>query len=154
MNVRKASLIDRPSLIEMRILYLNEDNGPLEPELETQVRKQLPDYLSAKIGKELYAFIAEDGGKAVGCCMLLVNEKPAGPRFPHGLTGTVLNVYTRPEYRRQGIAGGLMGLLIAQAKELRLNIIELQATPDGAKLYKSLGFEQDFSRYTHMKMVF
>lgn len=154
MQVRKASVIDIPALVEMRILYLTEDCGPLEPELEKQIRHQLPDYFTSKLGKELFAFIAEDNGEAVGCCLLLVTEKPANTRFPHGLTGTVLNVYTKPEYRRQGIAGGLMGLLIAQAKELRLDLIELKATADGAKLYKSLGFEQDFSKYTDMKMVF
>lgn len=154
MTVRKASLSDIPSLVDMRILYLNEDNGQLDTETEKQIRKQLPGYFTAKLGKELYAFIAEDNGCTVGCCLLLVTEKPANPRFPHGMTGTVLNVYTCPEYRRQGIAGGLMGLLIAQAKELRLDLIELKATADGAKLYKSLGFEQDFSRYTDMKMVF
>lgn len=154
MIVRKASESDIPSLIEMRILYLTEDHGQLGAELEGRIRRQLPGYFDAKLGKELFAFIAEDNGNAVGCCLLLVTEKPANPRFPNGLSGTVLNVYTRPEYRRQGIAGGLMGLLIAQARELGLDLIELKATPDGARLYKTLGFEQDFSRYTDMKMIF
>ena len=154
MVIRKASFSDIPSLIEMRMLYLNEDHGKLSPELEKQILGHLPVYFNAKLGKDLFAFIAEDNGNTVGCCLLLVTEKPANPRFPNGRSGTVLNVYTLPEYRRQGIAGGLMGLLIAQARELKLDLIELKATPDGARLYKSLGFEQDFSRYTDMKMIF
>jgi hypothetical protein len=46
-----------------------------------------------------------------------------------------------------------MRMLINDAVELGLDLIELKATSDGIKLYKSLGFDQDFSKYTEMKLV-
>ena len=46
-----------------------------------------------------------------------------------------------------------MKKLLAEAKELRLDYVELKATKDGLKLYKSLGFEEVFSKYTEMKFV-
>ncbi len=70
-----------------------------------------------------------------------------------GRTGTVLNVYTRPEFRRHGIAGRLMRLLLAEAAELKLDFVELKATDSGYSLYKSLGFEDVVTKYHNMKFV-
>jgi len=153
MEFRKADIIDRDALVEMRMLYLADDIGSIAPNIEKQIKEQLPDYFERHLNRDLFVYIAEDGEKAVSCCMLIVTEKPANTRFPHGLTGSVLNVYTRQEYRRQGLAGKLMHMLINDAVELGLDLIELKATSDGIKLYKSLGFDQDFSKYTEMKLV-
>ena len=153
MTQRIATISDIDALIELRIAYLTEDHGSLSAETEAKVRRQLPDYFRRHLGKDLRAFIAEENGEAVSSCFLIVTEKPAGPRFPDGLNGIVLNVYTKPEYRRHGIAGQLMKKLLAEAKELRLDYVELKATKDGLKLYKSLGFEEVFSKYTEMKFV-
>lgn len=54
----------------------------------------------------------------MSCCFLLITEKPANPSFVSGRTGTVLNVYTKPEYRRLGIARSLMRELLAEAEKL------------------------------------
>lgn len=153
MELRKADIIDRDKLVELRMLYLADDTGNIAPNTEKQIREQLPAYFERHLNRDLFVYIAEEGEKAVSCCMLIVSEKPANTRFPHGLTGTVLNVYTRPENRRQGLAGKLLHMLIDDAAEFGLDLIELKATSDGIKLYKSLGFEQDFSKYTEMKLV-
>lgn len=153
MITRKATVNDIDSLTELRIAYLKEDNGTISPEEEKIFRKQLPDYFKRRLGKELLAYIAEEDGKAVSSCFLLITEKPAGPRFPDGLTGTVLNVYTDPGFRRRGLAGTLMKMLLSDASSLGLDYVELKATKDAVKLYKSLGFEEAFSKYTDMKFV-
>ena len=155
MYLRKADIKDKDTLVELRMLYIAEDMGPIDPKVEAQVRAQLPDYYERCLNKDLFAYIAEDDfGNAVSCCFLLVCEKPANPRFPSGKTGSALNVYTKAEYRRHGLAGRLLKMLLSDAKQMGLDIIELKATSDGVKLYKSLGFEQDFSKYTDMKLVF
>jgi len=153
MTARHASLNDIPALTELRIAYLTEDNGELSHEMEEKLRRQLPDYFRSHLGKDLRVFVADENGELLSCCFLLVTEKPAGPRFPDGLTGTVLNVYTKPACRRHGLAGQLMKMLLDEARELRLDYVELKATKDGLKLYKSLGFEESFSKYTDMKFV-
>lgn len=43
-------------------------------------------------------------------------------------------------YRRRGIGRKMMEMLIDEAKERRVTHISLDASPDGAKLYGSLGF--------------
>ncbi len=45
----------------------------------------------------------------------------------------------------------LMNAMIADAKELNIDVIELKATADGYDLYRSVGFEDDRSKYHLMK---
>jgi ribosomal protein S18 acetylase RimI-like enzyme len=75
------------------------------------------------------------------------------PAFMSGKTGIVLNVYTRPESRRQGHARKLMEAMLADAKAMDLAVIELKATDDGYPLYRSLGFEDDSTTHRAMRMM-
>ena len=45
------------------------------------------------------------------------------PAFITGKTGTVLNVYTRQEYRKQGYAKQLMNVLLEDAKANALSVM-------------------------------
>ncbi len=47
-----------------------------------------------------------------------------------------------------------MEFLISDAKEMKLDFVELKATDNGYKLYKSVGFEDIVSKYHNMKVVF
>lgn len=69
----------------------------------------------------------------------MVIEKPSNPNFINGLTGEVLSVYTRPEYRRQGLCLNLMKLLIECTKEKGLKKVELKDTEEGTRFIKRLG---------------
>ena len=102
---------------------------------------------------DLFAFLCRVDGTAAGCCLLYISEKPANPTFINGRTGSVLNVYTRPQFRRRGIAGKLMGMLLSEAGRLGLDFVELKSTDVGYPLYKSVGFEDAVSKYHNMKFV-
>ncbi len=73
------------------------------------------------------------------------------PAFINGRTGTVLNVYTCPEYRHRGYAKMIMKTLLAEAEKLQLSVVDLKSTVDGYQLYKSVGFADDRSKYHLMK---
>lgn len=88
----------------------------------------------------------------VATCFLCVYQKPANPSFPHGLTGTLMNVFTEKSFRGKGIATQLMHMLIQEAGKLGLDYIELKATADGYSLYLRLGFTQIRSSYTDMRL--
>lgn len=51
-----------------------------------------------------------------------------------------MNVYTRNNYRRQGIAFRMMEMLILEAKQRGISEISLDATELGKPLYKKCGF--------------
>ena len=65
----------------------------------------------------------------------------------------MLNVYTRPQFRRRGVARELMKMLLSEAGRLGLDFVELKSTDEGYELYRSVGFEDSVSKYHNMKFV-
>lgn len=55
--------------------------------------------------------------------------------------------------RKRGITEKLMEQLITEAGELGLDYVELKSTEDGYRLYKSLGFLEEQSKYRPMKKM-
>lgn len=153
MNIRKAGKEDIAQLVEMRIKYLTIDCGELTAEQLEAIRGQLPGYFERQLGTGVLAYAAEEEGILVSTVLMVIVEKPANPHFITGKTGTLLNVYTRPEYRRQGLAGKLIGLAIEDAKELNLSYIDLSASKEGYSLYKKIGFTESQSDFVPMKLV-
>ena len=151
MEYRLANINDIAALIVLRIEYLNEDLGSIDTLTETALRSDLAVYFQKHLNNDMFAFVASEGQNTVSCALLLVVEKPMSPSFLSGRTGTVFNVYTRPEYRRKGIAKRLMEMLLQCAREKELSVVELKATKDGYPLYKSLGFSESGAEYVNMK---
>ncbi len=146
-----ADMSDIAHLTDMRVAYLEEDNGGLSESDSMRIRDILPDYFKRNLNKSIFGYVARDGERIAACALLLVVEKPCSPAFPTGKTGTVLNVYTRPEYRRKGYARELMKMLLAEAAKENITPVELKATDAGYPLYQSLGFQDTVSKYHPMK---
>ena len=67
-----------------------------------------------------------------------------------GRHAIVLNVWTEPRWRRQGVAESLMEAVIAWARAERLDRLVLHASEAGRPLYERLGFVRtNEMRYTH-----
>ncbi|MBE5923120.1 MAG: GNAT family N-acetyltransferase [Lachnospiraceae bacterium] len=148
----KASIEDIKQLTRFRIDYLEADIGGIKEEERDIIEERLPIYYREHMGKDFFVYMAHDGEEPVGCCFLLVTEKPSNPNFINGRTGTVLNVYVKPNYRRCGIAKQLMNNLLEDAKLKNLDYVELKSTEDGHKLYRNLGFKDEQSEYYRMKI--
>jgi ribosomal protein S18 acetylase RimI-like enzyme len=151
MIMRKADISDIDELIKIRLAYLEDDYNGLTTIQSETVRKQLPGYFRDHIGIDFIAYIAEEEREVLSSVFLLIVEKPANPHFLTGKTGTILNVYTKPEYRRQGLAGLLLAQAIQDSKEMELSYLELSASKAGYPLYKKLGFVESVSDYVPMK---
>ena len=149
----KATLADIEELVQLRLAYLCDDFGELAPEQCLQLADNIPPYLTEHMDNDLSIHVARKGGAIVSCAWLLRVEKPPSPRFPHGHTGILFNVYTADDFRHQGLATNIMHRLIDEANELCLDVIELHATDDGYPLYCSLGFADDSSTHKAMRMV-
>jgi GNAT superfamily N-acetyltransferase len=57
-----------------------------------------------------------------------------------GRQGTVVNVFTEPQWRRRGIAGLLMKEIIIWSKDEHLDRLLLHASDEGRSVYERLGF--------------
>lgn len=152
MMIRKATTEDIVDLIQLRIDYLTEHFGSLYDAQQAQIRAQLDIYFRAHLLHDFIAYIAQINNHAIATAFLVVQEKPANPRFLTGRTGLLLNVYTLKEYRRRGVAKQLLNRIIDDARTLSLSYIELTATEAGKHLYDSLGFVQN-DRHDDMILI-
>lgn len=153
MIFEKAGLEFCDQLVELRILYLTEDHGTLTEEETSRISASLPDYYKRHLNSDLFVYVCTNESEIVSCCFLLVTEKPANPDFINGKTGTLLNVYTKPEHRKQGYAKKLLEMMLDDAKSMGLDFVELKSTEDGYGLYKAVGFKDTVTKYHNMKYV-
>ncbi len=151
MIIDKALDKDIEELVRLRLAYLQEDLGEIsEPDLQS-LKEALPQYFRKHLNQDLFVYIAREEEEIFACAFLLVVEKPMSPMFMTGKTGTVLNVYTKPEHRKKGYARQLMNALLEDAKANELSVVELKATEDGYHLYQSVGFEDVVAKYHNMR---
>ena len=151
MIFEKATIDDIGELTNLRISYLQEDSGDMDQETLYTIKVNLPNYFADHLNNDIMAYVARTEEEIVSCAFLLVIEKPMSPAFITGKTGNVLNVYTRPHYRHKSYAKSLMNMLLKDASNMNLSFVELKATDDGYGLYKSLGFEDEISKYHSMR---
>jgi GNAT superfamily N-acetyltransferase len=57
-----------------------------------------------------------------------------------GQQGTIVNVFTEPQWRRRGIAGLLIQEIIIWSNNERLDRLILHASDEGRSIYEKLGF--------------
>ena len=151
MTVELAHAPDIDALVELRLAFLEADHGPLGADAAAALADALPAYYRAHLDRDLFCYVTRTGDGIAACAFLLVVEKPPSPAFMTGRTGTVLNVYTRPEYRRRGIARRVMQRLIEDARAMDICTMNLRATDAGYPLYRSVGFVDDVNKYHSMK---
>lgn len=151
MVFERATNQDVEQLVKLRVAYLFEDYGGFNEKELAIIERDLPDYFMKNFNKNILAYIGRSGQDIVACALLLVVEKPMSPAFMNGKTGTVLNVYTKPQCRHHGYAKELMNMLLEDAATMGLCVVELKATEDGYSLYKSIGFADSVSRYRQME---
>lgn len=152
MEICRAQKSDIEKLINLRLEYLNSDYGKLKPEQEKEIVSQLETYFITHIDRDFIAYIANDLHRGIAGAFLVISEKPANPNFITGKTGVILNVYTRPEYRKQGIATRLLTELIREARALNLSYLELSSTREGEPVYRKLGFKEKELHYKELRL--
>ena len=67
--------------------------------------------------------------------------RPSHPRHTELQRADIVNMYTEPAFRRQGIARQLMEMMIAWCKDEGFEWVTLHASQFGRPLYESLGFK-------------
>ena len=84
--------------------------------------------------------LALDGDIVAGCASISFMRIMPTFSHPTGKRAHLMNVYTRSEYRRQGIARKMVNMLIDETWKRGVTEISLDATKMGRPLYESLGF--------------
>ena len=84
--------------------------------------------------------LAMDGDRLVGCATMCYIELMPTFSHPSGKRAHLMNVYTDPARRRQGVAFLMVSMLMDEAWKRGVTEISLDATEDGRPLYQKLGF--------------
>jgi len=151
---RKMGENDLDIFIRLRLDFLCELNKDLTEENKKLIIDSLKKYyIKYLLNNEFIGIICEYNGIVVSTAFLAINEKPANHNFINGKVGTLLNVYTYPEYRENGISTKILEMIIKEAQKQNVSEIELLATEDGEKLYYKFGFDESKMKYMRLKIM-
>lgn len=138
---RKATIDDLDFLTETRIEVLRAANKLSDKTNMTKVEHLSYEYYQkALLDGTHSAYLVFDDGRFAGAGGISYYQVMPTFHNPSGNKAYIMNMYTRPEYRRQGIARKLLTILINDAKARGVSFITLEATKMGRPLYENAGF--------------
>ncbi|MBW4613727.1 MAG: GNAT family N-acetyltransferase [Desmonostoc vinosum HA7617-LM4] len=140
-NLRPATIQDLEVLVQLRLELLSEVED-IKDETDTiALAAAIRSYLAQKIpSDDFLAWIAEVNKQVVATGGLVFFTRPPYNGNFLGLEAYLMNVYTIPAWRRQGIATALLKEILSFVKTTEVRRLWLHATEDGQYLYKKLGF--------------
>ncbi len=141
LNYKKATLDDIEILTETRITVLKSANRLSDDADMSEVKKQSYEYYREAIENNTHtAYLVFDGEEFVGAGGISYYRVMPTYSNPTGRKAYIMNMYTKPAYRRKGIAFKTLDLLIKDAKDRGITAISLEATEMGRPLYEKYGF--------------
>ena len=139
--IRKATLEDIDLLMEWRMEVIHEvfSIPPLQntDEFEQENRAY---YQRALAQEEHIACFAYMEDNIVGCGGICLYQEMPSPDNPTGKCAYLMNIYTKPQFRKRGVGEAIIKWLVAQAIMRGIPKIYLETSKAGKQLYTKLGF--------------
>ena len=138
---KNATIEDIDELVKSRIIVLSAANKISDDADMSVVEKNSYAYYkrSLETGEHI-AYLVYDNGTFIGAGGVSFYQVMPTYHNPTGKKAYIMNMYTTPEYRRQGIAFHTLDLLVNAARERGVSQIALEATEMGRPLYEKYGF--------------
>ena len=141
LNYKKATIADLEILTETRIEVLRAANKLGDDVDMCEVKKQTLEYYKNALKEESHsAYLVFDADTFVGAGAVSYFQVMPTFHNPTGKKAYIMNMYTKPSYRRLGIAFKILDLLVTEAKVKGITAISLEATQMGKPLYTKYGF--------------
>lgn len=138
---RKATLEDIPLLLECRLALLHSAIGEGDANQWDFVAKQIKQYYQdAMLDDTHVAYLAFDGDVCIGTGGVCFYQILPTYYKPTGKKAYIINMYTSPEYRKQGVATQILDLLVKECLSRQATYISLETTNMGRSLYEKCGF--------------
>ncbi|MBQ6888322.1 MAG: GNAT family N-acetyltransferase [Lachnospiraceae bacterium] len=143
LSYKKATLTDLEILTETRIEVLRAANRLSDDVDMSEVKKQSLEYYQNALRNNTHlAYLIFDEEIFVGTGGISYFQVMPTYHNPTGKKAYIMNMYTNPGYRRQGIAFKTLDLLVTDAREKGITAISLEATDMGRPLYEKYGFRK------------
>ena len=138
---KKTDISDLDELVKTRIIVLRAANKLSEDIDMIQVERESYEYYREALDNgEHIAYLVYDDEKFIGAGGVSFYKVMPTYNNPSGKKAYIMNMYTSPEYRRQGVAYKTLDLLVNEAKKEGISQISLEATEEGKFLYEKYGF--------------
>ena len=136
-----ASMEDLELLADTRVEVLRAANKLDDSADLREVRALSYDYYKEALADGSHAaYLVFDGDRFVGAGGVSFFRVMPTCHNPTGRKAYIMNMYTHPDYRRQGIAYRTLALLVLATKAKGITAISLEATDMGRPLYEKFGF--------------
>ena len=138
---KKATIEDTDELVRTRITVLRAANKLSDDVDMSLVEKESYEYYKRALETgEHIGYLVYDNGTFIGAGGVSFYQVMPTYHNSTGKKAYIMNMYTAPEYRRQGIAFHTLDLLMNDAKKQGVLQIALEATDMGRPLYERYGF--------------
>ena len=139
-RIRPAVPDDLPIVLDHR-RRMFEGMGYTDPATLDAVNESSAPLLARGLENGSYrGWLAEAESAIVAGGGIVILDFQAHPIDPRPRRAFVVNMYTHPAHRRQGLARRLMETMIAWSRDEGLATLYLHASDEGRGLYESLGF--------------
>jgi len=136
-----ATIEDLDMLVKTRIEVLRAANRLDESVDMTAVERESRVYYEKALEDDSHvAVLVYDCDQFVGAGGVSFYTVMPTYHNPSGRKAYIMNMYTKPEYRRKGIAYHTLDKLVEAAREKGITHITLEATDMGRPLYEKYGF--------------
>lgn len=140
-TIKKAEIEDIELLVKWRIEVLREVfEIPFDLSLDELRAENEKYYLSELASGGHIACFAYLDGTIIGCGGVCIYREMPSPDNFTGMCAYLMNIYTRPDYRKMGVGNEIVNWLIKRAEEKGITKIYLETSEAGEKLYRKIGF--------------
>lgn len=151
-KIHRIGINEIPVLVEYRLLYLTELQGEKDENNKIQLQKELEMYFRKSLEEGRFvAFYAGLEETILSFGGMIIKEIPGDSNKSSYLEGDILNMYTIPEARRQGISSMILERLLAEAKLMGISKVALHTSKDGEIMYRKFGFSEPV--YPYLELV-
>jgi ribosomal protein S18 acetylase RimI-like enzyme len=139
--IRPGTLADAETVVAHRRAMFSEMGYRDEVAMNHMCNEFRP-WLARKMQDNQYLawFAVDPGGTIASGLGLWLMDWPPHLVGPGPWRANILNVYTRPESRRMGLARRLMDTALAWCRANDVQAVILHSSDDGRRLYESMGF--------------
>jgi len=137
---RTALPQDANALASLRAAFLKEasPDAPVEDALLESLKSYFAQALASG---DFAAVLAIVNGEIIATSGMVELRNPPSQHNPFGRSGYIMNMYTLPAWRRQGLAATILQKLLELAAQRGYRRVSLHALPGAQTIYTRAGFE-------------
>lgn len=137
MNYRKATIEDVKHLVELRKKQLIDEGCYADNNIDEQLERY---FLAGITDQTLIVWLATEDECIIGTAGVCFFQYPPSFSNTSGKVAYITNVYTKNEFRKQGIASKLLDFIMEEIKNEGCMFARLHASSQGKRLYEKMGF--------------